>query len=113
MPLACTVKLIYLLSFKQSRELSELFMKTTEEITLWRMLRRFSNQVKTELDSTHLDKATGIKAYRMKDIRLSIDQSKDMLIVASSMEVRQIELKWLTQNPATVFKKISELLSIK
>ncbi len=98
---------------KQSRELPELFMKTKEEITLWRMLRRFSNQVRTELDSTHLDNATGIKAYRMKDIRLSIDQSNDLLLIESSHEVRTIQIKWLTQNPATVFKQISELLSIK
>ena len=61
------------------------------------MLRRFSNQVRTELDSTHLDKATGIKAYRMKHIRLSMDQSKDILRVESSKEARQIDLKWLTQ----------------
>ncbi|ASL63663.1 5-methylcytosine-specific restriction related enzyme [Bacillus cereus] len=47
---------------KEVKELPELFMKSKEERTLWKTLRRFTRQVKVELDHRNLDEASSIKS---------------------------------------------------
>lgn len=54
-------------TLQEAKELPELFMKSKEEITLWRMLRRLSDRIRFDLDDRYLDKASKIEAYRMKD----------------------------------------------
>ncbi|WP_394173234.1 DUF2357 domain-containing protein [Guptibacillus hwajinpoensis] len=97
-------------TLENAKELPELFMKTKEEVTLWRMLRRFSNKVTTELDSTHLDRASGITEYRMKDVRLRIDRGNELLVMDNHKGKKSIDIKWLTQNPTYVFKEVTKLL---
>src|SRR5690606_41594619 len=48
-----------------AKDLPELFMKFGEEVKLWRMLRRFTTQVKTELDDRFVDHARKIQAYQI------------------------------------------------
>jgi hypothetical protein len=59
-------------TLKEAKELPELFMKSKEEVTLWRMLRRLSNLIRFDLDDRYLDKATKIEAYRIKDIVIKL-----------------------------------------
>jgi hypothetical protein len=41
-------------TIKQAKELPELFMKSSEEIALWRLLRRLSDRVRFDLDARYL-----------------------------------------------------------
>ncbi|MED0654706.1 hypothetical protein P4S88_11665 [Anoxybacillus geothermalis] len=52
-------------TIKQAKELPELFMKSSEEIALWRLLRRLSDRVRFDLDARYLDQASKITAYFM------------------------------------------------
>jgi hypothetical protein len=42
---------------KEAKELPKLFMKSKDEMTIWRMLRRVSDRITFELDSEQLDAA--------------------------------------------------------
>lgn len=52
--MAC-IHLVLLNILKEAKELPELFMKSKEEIALWRMLRRLSDRICFELDNRYLD----------------------------------------------------------
>ncbi|MGD6900463.1 DUF2357 domain-containing protein [Bacillus infantis] len=50
-------------NLKDATELPELFMKSAEEKTLWRMLRRVSDRISIGLDAVDLDAATRVKDF--------------------------------------------------
>jgi hypothetical protein len=91
---------------KQAKELPELFMKSREEVTLWRMLRRISNRVRTELDDDYLDQATEIQGYRIKDVRIDLDNSNEMLRLSRHQNTKDISIEWLRKQPTHVFKEM-------
>ncbi len=66
---------------KEVQELPELFMKSKEERILWRTLRRFTKQVKIELDHSYLDHASTIKSYRIQNVRMPIDYERNAVII--------------------------------
>ena len=53
---------------QEAKELPELFMKSKNEMVLWRMLRRISDKIKIELDKSILENATGVDTFTIKDI---------------------------------------------
>ncbi|MGG3469027.1 hypothetical protein ABES02_16290 [Neobacillus pocheonensis] len=93
-------------TLKYSNELPELFMKSKEEVTLWRMLRRISNQVKVHLDEEHLDNASNITYLNLKNIDIHIDHSKNELSIENSFSEKKLDIKLLNNNPSMVFKEI-------
>lgn len=48
---------------QNATELPELFMKTNEEIAVWRLLRRVSDRVKLRLDTDRMDDATRVTNF--------------------------------------------------
>lgn len=58
---------------KEVQELPELFMKSKEERTLWKTLRRFTKQVTVELNHRNLDEASSIKSYYVQDVQIWVD----------------------------------------
>lgn len=99
-------------TIQQAKELPELFMKTAEEVTLWRMLRRLSDRVHTRLDEAYLDSAHGIQSYQIKDLSIQVDGAQSMLVIVKHDQPYHLPIRWLTQQPAKVFKKISALLAM-
>lgn len=97
-------------TLKQAKELPELFMKSSEEVTLWRMMRRLSDRVQTKLNNSYLDQATGIQAYRIKHLTLKIDLDRKMLFVEDQAHQQELPLEWLNRQPSKVFKTISGIL---
>jgi predicted component of viral defense system (DUF524 family) len=108
---------VYIMStlqmLKQSKELPELFMKSSEEVSLWRMLRRVSNKVSFELDARYLDQASKIERYRFKDIVVVMDYENKQIVMSRNSKQIIMELDSLTRHPSTVYKQLIELLEFK
>jgi uncharacterized protein len=81
-------------------------MKSKEEVTLWRMLRRISDRIRFDLDDKYLDKASKIKAYRIKDIVLNLDHDQNILIITKGHVSNTLKLEDLHKQPSEVFKEI-------
>ncbi|MGM0878508.1 MAG: hypothetical protein ACQEWV_28385 [Bacillota bacterium] len=93
-------------TLKQAKELPEIFMKSKEEVTLWRMLRRISDRVQFDLDDLHLDKATRIESYRIKDLSIEMNTIQKTLLINKGSETMRLDFESLLKNPSYVFKEI-------
>ena len=83
-------------------------MKSKEEITLWRMLRRLSNHIRFDLDDRFLDKASRIEAYRIKDIVIKLADRQ--LVIAKGNESKKLQIDYLLKQPSVVFKEILRMM---
>lgn len=96
---------------KEAEELPELFMKTGEEKKLWRMLRRFTSRVKTELDAELLDEASKIESYQIGKYTLALDTKNDELVVSrEGAKTATVPLWQLRKEPAKVFKQLKQMV---
>jgi hypothetical protein len=95
-------------TLKDAKELPELFMKSNEEVTLWRMLRRLSNRIRFDLDARYLDKALKIEAYRIKDIAIQLD-GRQLVITKGNLR-KTLPIDELRKQPAFVFKEILKVM---
>jgi uncharacterized protein len=97
-------------SLKEAKELPELFMKSKEELVIWRMLRRVSDQIKVDLDDSNLNKASRISEYNIKDIKIIMDKQEGRVNFLKNGKDETIPVVELEKNPSGVFKKLMELL---
>lgn len=95
-------------TLKEAKELPELFMKSKEEVTLWRMLRRLSNRIRFDLNDRYLDKASRIEAYRIKDIVIKLADRQ--LVIAKGNESKNLQIDYLLKQPSVVFKEILRMM---
>lgn len=100
-----------LTALKEAKELPELFMKSKEELVLWRMLRRVSDRIKLDLDNLNLDEARKVKQYTIKDISIELNSTEQVIALRRNMRTERMPLEKLIRNPTTVFKKIVEIIS--
>jgi uncharacterized protein len=91
---------------KDAQELPEFYMKSNDEMVLWRLLRRVSDQVKVELDMGKLDKSSGIDSFSIKNINIRLDKEKRELVFQKGYDEVQISLDVLEKRPSRVFKEI-------
>jgi hypothetical protein len=98
-------------ALKQAKELPELFMKSSEEVALWRMLRRLSNRVRMQLDHTYLDQATGIQGYSIRDIKVDLNRATETLRLSKHGNTKEIPIEWLRKQPTYVFKEIIHFIA--
>ncbi|KAB2331288.1 restriction endonuclease-like protein [Bacillus mesophilum] len=100
-------------NLRESKELPELFMKSKEEKTLWRMLRRVSDKITIELDSEFLDTATVVEEFRIKNILIQINKEmREVTLVGTDHQTTE-SLDSMQRNPSTVFRALIELLECK
>jgi uncharacterized protein len=99
-----------LTTLKEAKELPELFMKSKEEMTIWRMLRRVSDRIKVDLDDTNLDHASSITEYNIKEIQVIMDKNESKVSFIKSEKEESIPVVELEKNPSGVFKKLMEFL---
>ncbi|MEK5340609.1 restriction endonuclease-like protein [Heyndrickxia coagulans] len=97
-------------ALKEASELPELFMKSKEELVLWRMLRRVSDEIQIELDDRDIGRASRVKEYRLKDISVKLDVAKQQVVFEKAGEERILFSNEILKNPAGVFKKLIEIL---
>lgn len=89
-----------------AHELPELFMKSKEEVALWRMLRRISNNIEVHLDDINIDQASNITYLNLRNLDIHIDHSRNELEIQNSKEKRNLDIKLLEDQPSMVFKEI-------
>jgi uncharacterized protein len=97
-------------TLKSAQTLPELFMKSKEEVTLWRMLRRLTKDIQIELNDTYLDRANEIKAFRFKDIKIEMDRNHRYLKLNNGNIEKKISFSELLRQPSSVFKEILNML---
>ncbi|MBY0597773.1 restriction endonuclease-like protein [Bacillus bingmayongensis] len=95
---------------KEVQELPELFMKSKEERALWKTLRRFTKQVKVELDHSYLDEASFIKSYSVQDVQIRIDYGQGNVIVGKEAVFKELPLDFVVRNSSVLFKVVLEQL---
>lgn len=93
----------------EAQELPELFIKSQEEMQIWRMLRRVSDKIETNLDAVLMDEASVVKSFQVKDILVSIEEervsfSRGEVLTAYSFES-------LKREPTAVFRDLVGMLS--
>lgn len=100
-------------NLKESTELPELFMKSKEEKTLWRMLRRVSDRISIELDSANLDIATKVEEYRIKNVLIKINKEKREAYLIGEGDQKTVPFETLQRNPSSIFRDLINLLDNK
>ncbi|MDM5187310.1 restriction endonuclease-like protein [Bacillus sp. DX4.1] len=93
---------------KEVQELPELFMKSKEERALWKTLRRFTKQVKVELDHSNLDEASAIKSYHVQDVQIGIDYVQGNVMVGKGDVFKELPLDLVVRNSSVFFKVVLE-----
>ncbi len=93
----------------QSEELPELFIKSPEEIKLWRMLRRLTTNVHTNLDDRTIERARKVQAYQIGHVEVLLDSDSEQIDIIQNDEVlNTVPLGILQKQPAQAFKIIKE-----
>ena len=90
---------------KEVQELPELFMKSKEERTLWKTLRRFTKQVKVELDHNNLDEASSVKSYYVEDVQIWVDYEHGVVMVGRDGLVKEVDLELVVGRGSVLFRK--------
>ncbi|ASK64210.1 restriction endonuclease [Virgibacillus phasianinus] len=98
-----------LANVREARELPELFMRTPEEIKLWKMLRRISSQVTVELNDLYLDKARKVQYFNILGMKFKLTDDKKLEINGDNI-VEIISMNELMKNPSGVFRQIIEMV---
>ncbi|AZV64112.1 restriction endonuclease-like protein [Peribacillus frigoritolerans] len=94
----------------EAKELPELYMKNKQETTLWRMLRRISDQVEINLDNEFLDEALGVGTFSFKGIEIHLDKEKQILCIRNDSGERVLGTDLLLHQPSKVFREVLGLL---
>lgn len=94
----------------EAKELPELFMKNKQETTLWRMLRRISDQIEIYLDNKVLDDALGVGTFSFKGIEIQLNQEKQTLSIRNDSQERVLDIDLLIHQPSKVFREVLGLL---
>lgn len=98
---------------KEVQELPELFMKSKEERTLWKTLRRFTKQVKVELDHRNLDEASSVKRYNVEDVQIWVDYKNGVVMVGRDGLVKEVALELVVGRSSVLFREVLEVLNVK
>ena len=69
-----------------TEELPELFMKSGEEIKLWRMLRRLTSRVFTSLDDVSVDRARKVLAYQIGHVEVLLNTVEEQIEILQNFE---------------------------
>lgn len=94
---------------EQAEELPELFMKSGEEVKLWRMLRRLTSRVSTRLNDSDLDKAKKVLAYQIGHVEVLLNESEGQIeVVVEGKLITHISIDDLKRVPSKVFRIIKE-----
>jgi uncharacterized protein len=96
-------------SLKESTELPELFMKSSEEMIIWRMLRRVSDNIVMNLDNENVDHAKQVTNFKINNIKVSLNRIKQSTNFTSDHKRFEVAKYELIKNPSGVFKLLNTL----
>ncbi|WP_088102984.1 hypothetical protein [Halalkalibacter urbisdiaboli] len=95
---------------KEANELPELFMKSKDELSIWRMLRRISDQIKIELDSEQLDEAKSVRSYRVSGLEIRMNPEESVVEIAGESKSWKVSYRDLQRNPSSVFRVVCGMI---
>ncbi|ARK30124.1 restriction endonuclease-like protein [Halalkalibacter krulwichiae] len=99
-----------LFQLKEAKELPELFMKSKDEMAVWRMLRRVSDRIQVELDSKHLDQANSIEKYRFKDVEIRMNRLENRVEIVKGEVQKVVEYDELRKKPSGMFREVLKVV---
>ena len=95
---------------QEAKELPELYMKSKEEMTMWKMLRRISDDIQIDLDSVELDQVTAVKEFKLNNITVKLDQNQKLVYFIKDDQVKSISFGKLLGQPSSVFRDLIDFL---
>ncbi|WP_332696958.1 restriction endonuclease-like protein [Halalkalibacter lacteus] len=95
---------------KEAKELPELFMKSKDELAVWRMLRRVSDRITVELDSEQLDKASEVQSYRFKDVEVRMNGVESQVVIVKGEFYKVVGYEELRRKPSGVFREVLRVI---
>lgn len=89
---------------KEAKELPELYMKNSHETTLWRILRRISDEISIQLNHENVDQASEIANFYFMNIEIQLNKEERTIVFIKEDMEQKISTKQLIKQPSTVFK---------
>ncbi|MBH0166751.1 DUF2357 domain-containing protein [Fictibacillus sp. 7GRE50] len=99
-------------ALKDARELPELYMKSKDELAVWRTMRRLFNNPKINLNHKFLDQASEIVQIQSGEILVSVGNHEIKLKRMGSMQTKLIIREDFLNNPSRLFKEVIKILDI-
>jgi len=95
---------------KEAKELPELFLKSRNELIIWRMLRRVSNRIKVSLNERNLDEAAYVNSYSIKNIEIELNKKKREVRLKKKNQDKVVTIDVFENQPSKLFKILLELM---
>jgi uncharacterized protein len=99
-------------TLKEARELPELYKKSKDELTVWRTMRRLTNNPKINLNHTHVDQASEIVQIQSGEVLVFVGKYEIQVKRVGSMQLESIDRKEFLSNPNRLFKKVVDILNL-
>lgn len=106
-----TSTLTTLPDLKAAKELPQLYMKSAMERQLWEVLRRFSGEVRMDLDHKELEKAGKVTSFRTLINGLTVEVVESVIKVRSDKGSLAFTYEDVVHNVNKVFREIVNLQS--
>jgi len=91
---------------QEARELPELYLKSKDEMQLWRMLRRVSDSVYLQLDEHELEEASKITEFAFNDIKVKVSDDQQQIMIEKQGEQSFLLMEDLLKQPSQFFNAI-------
>ena len=106
-----TSTLTTLPNLKAAKELPQLYMKSAMERQLWEVLRRFSKDIRMDLDFKELEKAGKVTSFRTLTNGITVEVDESVVNVRSDKGSLAFSYEDVVHNVNKVFREIVNLQS--
>ncbi|WP_082232069.1 restriction endonuclease-like protein [Halobacillus massiliensis] len=107
-----TSTLTTLSNLKASKELPQLYMKNSREKQVWLVLRRFSREIRVELDHKDMDSVRKVKSFQSLTNGLTVEVHESVVKVRSDKSELSFSYEDVMHSVNKVFRQIVNILSI-
>ncbi|TGB03513.1 restriction endonuclease-like protein [Halobacillus salinus] len=95
---------------REAEELPQLFMKSSVEQQMWKLLRRFSKNIEISLDQRDVGLASGVTSMRSDDGRLMFELKGNNVVIVAGEDNVVLEREEFAKRPNVMFGRLMELL---
>ncbi|MFG6494727.1 restriction endonuclease-like protein [Fictibacillus sp. UD] len=100
-------------TLKEAEELPELYMKSKDELAVWRTMRRLTKNPRIDLNHTSLDHASEIVQIQSGEVSVSVGKYEIQVKRIGSMQLESLDRAEFLINPNRLFKKVIDILNNK
>ncbi|MDM5317194.1 restriction endonuclease-like protein [Fictibacillus sp. b24] len=98
-------------TLKEAEELPELYMKSKDELAVWRTMRRLTRKPRIDLNHTSLDHASEIVQIQSGEVSVSVGKYEIQVKRIGSMQLESLDRAEFLINPNRLFKKVIDILN--